>query len=54
MKNVLLETESDRLKKKLTKKHPFEIPPEKRELYSHILKEINKKILSQAFSYTLC
>jgi len=34
-------------------KRPLQIPPEKRQLYSHILKEINRRIMSQSFSLTI-
>lgn len=52
IRNELLENvETERLKKKLIKKTAFEIPADKKELYAHILKEINRRIASQAFSY---
>ena len=51
MRNEILETvESERLEKKLNKEHALFIPPEKREIFSLILDDINRRIASQSFN----
>ena len=51
IKNEILEkVERDRLSKKLNGTQPLVIPPEKRELFTLILDEINRRIVSQSFS----
>lgn len=50
IRNEMLETvETERLKKRLDRTPAFNIPDEKRELYSLILDEINRRIAAQSF-----
>jgi len=52
IRNEILETvEHDRLTKKLRKMKPSVIPPEKQELFTMILDDINRRILSQSFIF---
>ena len=50
IRNEILETvEKERLERKLKKNNGIQIPPQKKEMFSLILAEINRRILSQSF-----